>query len=873
MKMAWMRRLWRRRQLEHELDKELRFHLDRQVEDLIAKRVEPQQARRQAKLTFGGSDQIKEACRDERGLRWIEDFARDLAHGARLLRRSPLFTVVAVASLALGIGANTAIFSLIDSVMLRSMPVKEPDKLVEFIKRFPPYKRGSLSHPLFEQLRTDSHSFAAMFAHTSVNRTEVSFGGGEEPVETALASADYYPTLGLPAFLGRTLSSEDERAAVAVISYAYWQRRFAGDPRAIGKTFRLNGTVFTIIGVTPRGFSGPFAGRAPEVTFPLKMDAEVRAEKSVMNNPGYNWLSVMARLKPGVSREQAQEEVSGIFRRGLEQEASQVELRQKKSILNQSMELRPAGNGFVDLSERFGEPLLALMGVVAVVLLIACSNLANLLLARATARRREISVRLAIGAGQMRIVRQLAAESLLLALLGGTLGIALALWLSNALIGLMSAGGPRMALKISPDLRVLAFTAAISAITCMIFGLIPAWQGSRVQVNPTLKESRSGERALLRRGLVVAQVALSLLLVIGAGLFARTLVNLYALDSGFERRGVLMFRVDMKKAGYKGDQIRAVQARILERLNAVPGVESASFAAVPPLSGGGWNGDIQVEGYTPRPDENPEAHFNAITPKHFLTLRTPILLGRDFTERDSANAPAVVIVNEAFAKRFYGGASPLGKRVNKAEVVGVVKDMKYRTFRQEIPPTAYWPRAQSKNPATWGDFFVRGRLATPVEGAVREIDQNLRVDKLRTLEEHVDNTILQERLLAWLAGFFGLVALIASCLGIYGMTAFQVTRRTNEIGIRIALGARGPQVVWAVLKEVLGLLLIGLAIGVPAALLLTRFAENLLFGLKPADAATYVTAAILLGVVAVAAGAVPAVRAARVDPMVALRYE
>ena len=661
---------------------------------------------------------------------------------------------------------------------------------------------------------------------------------------------------------------------MALISYAYWQRRFAGDPKAIGKTFRLHGTVFTIIGVTPKNFFGPIVGKAPEVTFPVKMDGKVRGDESAIEKRHYNWLFVMARLKPGVSREQAQGEVSGLFRRGLELEASKVELRNRKEILDQRIELRSAGNGFADfdLSERYAEPLVALMGVVALVLLIACSNLANLLLARATARRREISVRLAIGAGPGRIIRQLMAESLLLALLGGASGVALALWLSNSLIGMMSAGGPRIEIAIRPDLHVLGFTAAVSAITCLLFGLLPAWQASRVQVNPALKEGLQGGRASVRKGLMVAQVALSLLLVIGAGLFTRTLVNLYSLDSGFDRRGVRMFDVDLSRSGYKGAQAKAAQARIVERLQAMPGVESASFALLQPLSGGGWNGSVRIEGYAPKPEERPDAHFNAISPQHFRTLRAPMLLGRELTAGDSATAPKVVIVNEAFVRRYFAGEPPLGKHVNQAEVVGVVKDMKYRTMRQEIPPTAYWPLAQIKEQPDV-TYFVRGARATPVAAAVREIDRTLRIGEVRTLEEHVDNTLVRERLLALLAGFFGAVALIASCLGIYGVTAFQVARRTSEIGIRIALGGRGPHVVWTVLKEVLGLLLLGVGIGIPAALLLTPLAENLLFGLKPADPMTYMMAATLIGAVAAAAGAIPAMRATRVDPMTALRYE
>ncbi|MEX2263456.1 MAG: ABC transporter permease [Bryobacteraceae bacterium] len=686
--MRWIKTLFRKERLENQLERELRFHIEQQTEDLMAEGLSREEARRRVMVGFGGREVVKERCRDVRGVRWIEDFWQDLGYGVRHLRGSPLFTLVAVLSLALGIGANTAIFSLIDTIMLRSMPVAEPDRLVELM-RYMPRGRGAISYPLFEQLSTESRSFTATFAHSSVDVRHISFGSEEEPVRTALASAGYYSTLGVQAVLGRTFGEEDERAPVAVVSYAWWYRRFGGDPNVIGKAFRRNGTLFTIIGVTPKGFLGPIVGSPSEVTFPLKMDAEVRGEESVINRADYSWLSVMARLRPGVSRGEAQAEVSGLFRRGLEQEASKVELRDRKEILERRMELRPAGNGFVGLSERYAEPLTALMGIVAIVLLLACSNLANLLLARAMARRREISVRLAVGAGKGRIIRQLMAESLLLAAIGGASGIALALWLSNGLIRMMSAGGLSMLFEITPDLRVLGFTASASVLTCLLFGLIPAWQAARVQVNPTLKEGRLGDRARWRRGLVVIQVALSLLLVIGGGLFVRTLANLNSMEPGFDRRGVFMFDVDLRKAGYKGDRMKAMQERIVERLNAIPGVESASFANVRPVSGGGWDGNVNVEGYTPKPDEHAQAHFNAVSPGHFRTLRTPILLGREFTERDSAKAPKVVIVNEAFVKRYFGGTAPLGKQVNKAEVVGVVKDMKYRTLRQEIPPTAY----------------------------------------------------------------------------------------------------------------------------------------------------------------------------------------
>jgi predicted permease len=851
-------------------DEELRFHLEMAEQDALRRGA----TAREARLQSGGLAQAAEAVHDQRTLAWLTDFLRDSRHGLRLLAKSPLFAAAAIASLALGIGANTAIFSLIDAVMLRMLPVHEPARLVEFVKLHPPYGRSSFSYPLYRQFREELHSFDGTLARASMGRREVSFADRSEIVNAEVVSGNYYSLLGISAFAGRTFGGENP-GPVAVISYAYWKRRFGMDPNAIGRTFRLNRTVFTIAGVTPPEFFGVTVGEAPDITFPLACDGEVRGSESWFPYESRGWLSVMGRLRSGQSIAGARAEVDALFSGVVRAQAEHFTKELfRKQTLAQRMLLEPAGNGFDALRLRFSEPLRILMGIVALVLLIACANLANLLLGRSAARRREIAVRLAIGAGRGRVIRQLLAEGIILAAAGGVLGVLLAWWSANALVTVMSNGGDRIAVHIVPDLRVLAFAAAVSTAACLLFSLAPAVQATRQGIQPALAEAR-GARWILGRGLIAAQVAISVVLLIAAGLFGRTLLRLYSLETGFDRGNVLLFDVDATHAALRGPELRT---RLLQDLRSLPGVQSASFAMAP-IGGSGWDGSVRVEGYTHAPNEDDRVHFNAASAGFFKTMRTPIVLGREFDERDTENSPKVAVINESLARRYFADRSPLGKWINIAgdaarrEVVGVARDVQSRTSRDAVPPTLFLAAAQRGTPP-YGSYVVRGaRSGAMVVAALERIDPKLRIGNARTLEEHLSRGILQERMMGTLSGFFGALSLLLVLVGIYGVMVFQVARRQKEIGIRMALGARPAQVSGMVLAETALPVGTGIIAGIVGALLLTRFAEKLLFGVKPTDPVTFTGASALLFLLALAAAYVPSRMAARLNPVEALRVE
>ena len=877
---------WNRKRQESELEKELRFHIERQTEDLIALGVEPAEARRRARLAFGGPEQIKEACRDERRGRWWEDFLRDCQYGLRILRRSPAFTAAAVLSLALGIGANTAIFSLMDLVMFRMMPVREPERLVQFQKIHPEYGRGAISYPQFEQFQKELQSFEGLLAQSSLGRRDIRIGGKPETASVDLVSESYFSVLGVTAAAGRMIDGDADRRPVAVISYGYWKRQFGSNPGAIGGTFLLNQTIFTIIGVAPPEFFGTTVGQAPEIMVPLAMDGEARGGNSMRRQQHNNWLSMMGRLRAGVGIDQAQAEVATVFARMAAADAEQSTTEfYRKAARAVRVELQPAGNGFDQLRYRFSEPLRILMGVVALVLLIACANIANLLLAKSAARRREIAVRLSLGAGRGRLVRQLLTEGMLLSLLGGALGVALAYVLGNGLVTMMSNGAPRMALHVRPDARVLAFACLASLLAALVFSLPPAIQATRVSFQPALAEMRAG-RWRLGKGIIVAQVALSLVLLIAAGLFGRTLLNMYSLDAGFNRHDVLIFSTNLGKLGYRGERLLETKKRIVEELQTLPGVSSASLAMLLPLSGGGWDGGLAVEGYTYAPDEDDKSHLNEVGPHYFRTLGSPVLLGREFDERDSTGSPKVAVVNETFARFYFKGASPVGKWISRnggrasdhIEIVGMVKDAKYNDLRRECPRTVYFAALQNANAPDWHSFLVRtgapAAAMTPAAGAALErVDKSLRVEEAKSLEEHVSRSLLTERMLAALAGFFSAVAAGLACVGIYGVMAFQVTRRRKEIGIRLALGASPGRETARVLGEAARLVAAGGAIGLAGATLSTRIAEKFLFGVRQTDPLTYAMATAGLALLALAAAYLPGRSAANHNPVDTLRCD
>jgi predicted permease len=877
--------------LIHEIDEEFESH----VADAVAEGRDSAEARR----AFGAALRHREASRDIRRVMWLDDFLMDLRYAARTLARQPGFLAAAVLSLGLGIGANTAIFSLIDAVMLRAMPVSEPQQLVQITRSYAGGQTGgNFSYPLFEYLRDGNHVFSGLFAQSSsVNRVRIDVHGVTERVNAALVSGSYHAVLGMTAATGRLLVAEDDvpgAPAVAVISYRYWQRHFARDPSVVGATFSLESAAVTIVGVTPPEFFGTLPGTDPDLTLPLSMARLVRGGDDMWRRlDGYNFLSVMARLRAGTRSDHAAAELRTIFSNRLQAQASRThDPNERRRILGQGVGLVSARSGFIWLRLRFSEPLLILMVIVALVLLLACANLSSLILARAAARQREILVRCAIGAGRGRLIRQFLTESLVLAVLGSLAGVVLAIWFGSGLVAMMANGGTLM-LQTTPDWRLFVFMGSITVATCLLVGLVPSLQAGRTNVRAALTDVRGGARRGLGKALVIGQIAISLILLVGATLFVGTLIKLYSIDAGFRRQGILTFILDTQEKPDTPHRL-AVEAELLQRIGHLPGVASTSAAQILFISGGGWNGSVHVEGYTPAANEELIADFNAVAPGFFDTTGTPIIAGRDFDERDLQSStlvdpasalPAgrVAIINERFAKAYFADRSPLGRHLTvgrapyEYEIVGISGNAKYLDLKEAFPKTVYFALAQKRQGAP--TLLVHTASENPmwvvpqVETVLRNIDPAMRLGSVRTFAEQVDRSILNERIMATLGAFFGVLALIVACLGIFGVVAFQVAQRTREFGIRMALGATQRRVTGLVLRDVSVMLLIGCAVGVATAAGLTRVVKSLLFGVTPTDPAIFLFAITLLAVASFGAGYAPAWRAARVDPTVALRHE
>src|SRR5262245_18908867 len=847
--MTWLRifihrlcGLFLKRKMERDLEDEIRGHLDMQIEDNLRLGMSPEEARYQALRKFGGVERVKEGYRDRYSLSAVDSTLQDLRYGLRMLWKNKGFTAIAVLSLALGIGANTAIFSLVDTVLLKMLPVKNPEQLV-FLQRgdVPTGPQPSLSRVFFEQARAQRETLAGLCTFDGVGRVNVAVDGQAEVVQAQRVTGSFFAVLGVNPLLGRNVTEEDVKVPgahpVVVISYGYWRRRFASDPAIVGKTISMNAHPFTIIGVTPPEFFGAVLGGAPDLWTRMIICEQIDV------NP------VLARLKPEVSEQQARTLLTGLLRQtALEEIGIEIELwspERQQALRRQNIALIPAGRGFGGFTffrMRFSEPLRILMAVVGLILLIACANVANLSLARATARQKEIAVRLALGASRFRLIRQLLTESLLLAGLGGALGLALAWWSNGYLLALMASGRSPVYLNVTLDARVLTFTAAASLLACILFGLAPAWRATAVDLTPALKDSsrsaEGGARLTAGKSLVVMQVALSLSLLITAGLFVRSLGKLYALDAGFKKENVLLVSTDARMIGYQGKRVAELHQRILERFKTIPGVRSASLGWAGLLSEGGLINlhTLHVQG-RPAPPGEPKRPYNAsIGPEYFETAGMTILRGRNLTARDfdRQNSQAV-IVNESFARRYFGEEDPIGQRFgyNEAgdghEIVGVVKDAKH-SLREPARPTFYWPGfgqgATTFQLRTAAD--PTGVIAAVRQGA-REIDANLPLFNIKTLARQVDESLSQERLISALSSFFGLLSLLLAGIGLYGILAYAVSRRTREIGIRIALGARPGAVLRMVLRQGLILTLLGVGIGLATSFGATRLLESQLF--------------------------------------------
>ena len=861
--------------LIRDIDEELESH----IAEAIAAGRDPVEARR----AFGPPLLQREMSRDIRRVVWLGDSLMDFRYAMRALSRQPGFLVAAVLSLALGIGANTAIFSLIDAVVLRAIPVSKPEQLVQLTRVYSKGQRGtSFSWPLYRYLRDGTQAFSGMLAEDSgINRIDIDLHGSER-VDAAAVSGNYYAVLGLTPAAGRLLVPEDDvlgAQGVAVISDQYWQRRFARDPSAIGQVFTLKSVPVTIVGVTPPEFFGTLPGTNPDVTLPLSMSRLTGRwdDDAWRQRDGMNFLSVMGRVKPGTSSGQALVDVRAIFLSFVQAQAGQG-IR----MAGQQIGLQTARNGFDRLRWRFSQPLLILMAIVGLVLLLACLNVSGLLLARAAARRREILVRCAIGAGRARLIRQFLTESLLLAILGSVAGVFLAIWFSSALVTLM-ANGATLVLPRTPDWRLLAFTIAITLTTCLLVGVVPSLHATRLDLALGLQDARGSSRRRLGGALVIGQIAISLVLLIGATLFVGTLIKLYSMDAGFRRDGLLTLKLDTRE---KPDSPRrqAVESDLLQEIRRMPGVEAAGAAQILVISGGGWMGMVRVEGLTPAPNDEDTAYYNAVSPGFFETMGTPLVAGRDFAERDVQSGARVAIVSESFVKRYFPDGIALGRHISNPgagidhyEIVGVARDAKYLDLKEAFPRTVYVPLNQKRMAGP--TLLVHTIASNPmwlvpeVEGALHNLDPAMRLGNVRTFEEHIDRSILTERIMATLGAFFGVLALVVACLGIFGVMAFQVAQRTREFGVRVALGATPRRVTTLVLGDVSVIVAIGSVIGAATAAGVARMIKAFLFGVGTTDPAVFIFAMILLAVASLCAGYIPARRAARVDPMVALRHE
>src|SRR6266540_3014330 len=864
---------WRRRK-EEELDAEIQNYLDEAIRDRMERGETAEQARANALIEFSNVELVKEVTREMWGWALLERCGQDLRFGLRMLWKDKGFTSIALLSLALGIGANTAIFSIIDAALIKMLPVKNPERLVSLERGdVPPgQSRPGFSYAFFEKVRMQQELLAGVCAFWANRRVNVALDGQAEVASAQRVTGGFFAVLGVNALLGRTITEEDDKVPgahpVVVISHRYWQGRFASDPAVVGKTILLNGHPFTIIGVTPPEFFGAIVGEAPDFWAPMMMSEQQASA-----------------LLTELLRQTALEEV------GIEIELWSPERQQ--ALRRQSIALIPASRGFAafgfpTVRTRFSEALRILMAVVGLILLIACANIANLSLARATARQKEIAVRLALGASRFRLIRQLLTESLLLAGLGGALGLALAWWGIRFLLALMASGRNPVSLNVTLDARALIFTAAVSVLACILFGLAPAWRATAVDLTPALKDnSRSAEggaRLGLGKSLVVLQVALSLSLLIIAGLFVRSLGKLYMLDAGFKKENVLLVSTDPRMIGYQGKQVAPLYQRLLERFKTIPGVRSASLGGVGLLGESGAKLIIipHAQGRPAPPGEPLRPPIGTVTPEYFETVGMTILRGRGFTARDfdRGSGQKAVIVNEAFARYYFGEEDPIGQRFgyNEAgdgqEIVGVVKDAKHSSLREPAQPTWYG--------AGFGQGATTLQLRTAadpigviaaVRQAAREIDGNLPLYNIKTLARQVDESLSQERLISALSSFFGLLSLLLAAIGLYGILAYAVSQRTREIGIRIALGAQPGAVLRMVLRQGLILTLLGVGIGLAASLGATRLLESQLFGVTPTDPVTFVVAPILLLTVALLAGLVPARRATNVDPLIAIRQE
>lgn len=879
-----LRALWDSDAVHGEIDEEMRFHIDMRTEENVRRGMTPEEARQDAERRFGRLTRIKEMGYEVRGGGLMESFWNDLRYGARALRRNPRFTCVAIVTLALGIGANTAVFSVVNGVLLKPLPFDEPERLM-IVQEARTGDGYGISYPNFLDVRTRINSFERVAVFNITYKTITGDGVTPERVACGIANADLFPLLGASPVLGRSFTTEEDRRGgetltPIVVSYGFWQRRFGVDPQALGKQLILDGKTFTIVGVMPRDFSFPVQNEPIELWTTVAVDADPALYGgTIPTSRGYpHYAGAIARLKPGVTLNQAQAELD-VLAAGVRQDNamrdSRWNLRIAPALDRLVGDVRPA--------------LLVLFGVVGIVLAVACANVANLLLARATSRHKEIAVRTALGASRWRVVRQLLTESILLGILGGIAGLLIAMWGVSLLTSLIPEDVPRLA-EIGVDWRVACFTLFASTLAGLLFGVFPALSATKINFTSALKEGARGgvgnrSKSRQRGALVVIEVMLAVVLLVGAGMFLRSFVNLLRVEPGFDASQLLTFRISLPESAYPQGSARvgSFYQRLLEEMRAIPGVSSASIAQFLPLSGSSNSTNVEIEGRPALSGESTSADLRFIGLDYFRTMSIPLSSGRDFDLHDTLKASGKIIVNEAFVRRFLPEADPLGKRITTGfggtggpkEIVGVVSDVKHANLGEEPKPEMYIPFAQF--PVNSMTVVVRANdlssLPARVTSKVRELDKDLAVYDLRTLDEYVSRSIAQPRFNAFLIGTFALLALVLAVIGIYGVVTYSVAERTHEIGIRMALGAGRWDVLTLVIKQGMTLVVTGVIFGVCASYALARLIRSLLYGTDVGDPLIYSGVILLLMAVALLACFIPAYRATRVDPLIALRNE
>ncbi len=906
--MSWMKRFFLRRRLYGDLSEEIREHLEEKIEELVAGGMSRKEAAYAARREFGNVTLVEEDSRTV--WRWpsFENLLMDVRYALRILRKSPGFAAVAVLTLALGIGANTAIFTVINAVMLRALPVQHPEQLVAVGDPAKVYSWGTgtprtdaFSYPLYREVRDHSDVFSSLLASSNLGNLRIAIDGGQETVRGRLVTENYFQTLGVEALLGRTFTADENRIPgddpVLVISYGYWQQRFSGDSAVIGRKVRLNNYPFTVIGVAPPGFFGEVVGDRPDMWAPMMMQPQLMPGRNFLESVNDSALVLMGRLKPGVTIEQARANVNAVVK-----EALTVTLNTRLSAddrdamrnRNIAVEVSAGSRGLSRLRREFSTPLLLLMAMVVLVLLVACVNVANLMLSRSEARQREIAVRFAMGAGQGRIVRQLLTESALIASLGGAFGLLLANWASALLVSLVNSDHRHSSpLSLGIDWRVLGFTGGICLSAAVAFGLAPALRFLRVQPGLALKEgsrdSGTGRKSGMRRVLVSSQIALGVLALMTASLLVRSLRNLQEADLGYSREQLLLARVDFLQSGYNGPAIHNVTRELLDRLSSLPGVRGVTASSNGLFSGDESSDAIRIDGAAPSDQQDNSTNDDEVGPNYFSTIGVPVVLGREITQQDFAKGAQVAVVNETFAKFYFNGRSPIGHKISiqdsehpdqpPYEIVGVARDVHDHNVRDAVRRRMYAPLTSATFDEIGAVNFELRAIGNPqalinsVRNAIREMNPDLIIDNLETAGELVTDTLTSQMLVAKLSAFFGALVLILVCVGLYGSLAYNVADRTREIGVRMALGAPRRDVIWMVIRDALMLLAAGVMVGVPVGIAATRLFQAMLFGVTKTDLLSIASAIVTLIATCAVAAIVPVRRATRVDPLVALRYE